>query len=67
MFQSAFFADIKVNNFGIPTVRFVTPLPLLRWAKASFARLLNRVRDVREPADLQRLSAHLRRDIGLRV
>ena len=67
MFQSAFFADLKINNFGIPTVRFATPVTLLRWAKGSFAQMLNSCDDSREPAALQRLSAHLRRDIGLRV
>ncbi len=65
MLQSAIFADLQVNNFGIPTVRFATPMPLLRWARGSFAQALGWLYDAREPSDLQRLSAHLRRDIGL--
>lgn len=65
MFQSAFFANLQVNNFGIPTVQFAAPMPLLRLGRASFAWLAGLLDDAREPADLQRLSAHLRRDIGL--
>lgn len=67
MLQSAIFADLQVNNFGIPTVRFATPMPLLRWARGSIAQLLGWLYDAREPGDLQRLGPHLRRDIGLRI
>lgn len=65
MFQSAIFANLQVNNFGIPTVRFATKVPLLRWAKASFDGLVGYLADAREAADLQRLGTHIRRDIGL--
>lgn len=65
MLQSAFFANLQANNFGIPTVRFAAPGPLPRWAKASFSQLLGWLHDIRRPGDLERLGAHLRRDIGL--
>lgn len=65
MLQSALFANLQVNNFGIPTVRFASPMPLLRWAGASFARLRGWAGDGREQSDLRRLGAHIRRDIGL--
>lgn len=64
MFQSAIFANLQVNNFGIPTVRFATTTPLLRWAKSSFDGLVDYIADAREAADLQRLGTQTRRDIG---
>ena len=66
MLQSAIFADLQVNNFGIPTVRFTRALPLLSWAQGSFARLSARLRGQSMPTtSVDLLSTHLRRDIGL--
>lgn len=65
MFQSAIFANLQVNNFGIPTVRFAGPAPLMRWIGASFTQVMHWVGDAREAGDRQRLSAQVRRDIGL--
>lgn len=61
MLQSAIFADLQVNNFGIPTVRFAPHLPVIGWAKVSFAQVIGWLRG--NQSDLDLLSAHLRRDI----
>ncbi len=65
MLQSAIFADLQVNNFGIPTVRLTPRLPLIRWTRVSFASLFARLGHGESQASLRALNAHLRRDIGL--
>ena len=62
MLQSAIFADLQVNSFGIPTVRLVPRLPVTGWAKGSFSQMSAWLRDLSGRGDAI-LSAHLRRDI----
>ena len=65
MLQSAIFADLQVNNFGIPTVRFTPRLPIVGWAKVSFSQIAHRLRGLGSTMRVDNLSGHLRRDIGL--
>ena len=65
MLQSAIFADLQVNNFGIPTVRFTPRLPLATWAKGSLSHLSALLRGTEAPTNVQVLSDHLKRDMGL--
>ncbi len=65
MLQSAIFADLQVNNFGIPTVRLVPTLPILSWAKVSFSQISLWLRNPRAQQTVDRLNDHLLRDIGI--
>ena len=65
MLQSAIFADLQVNSFGIPTVRFTPSLPLMSLVRDSFSAAREWLRAMAPGNDVSLLNDHLRRDIGL--